>query len=104
MNDAVMSLLGLARRANRLSLGFDSVCDSVRKGEAQIVLTTSDFSEGSLKKLMRCTEGCGTEHIAIPYDGDRLNAALGKAVRVISVNDGGFAKKIKLLLNGNGEE
>jgi len=104
VNDAALSLLGLARRARRLSLGFDSVCDSVRKGEARLVLTADDLSEGSLKKLLRHTEGCSTELMKLPYAIEELNAALGKAVGVISVNDSGFAKKIKLLLTGNGEE
>ena len=104
MNDAALSMLGLARRAHRLSLGFDSVCDSVRNGEAQLVLTASDLSEGTLKKLLRCTEGCGIEHLAAPYDACRLGAAIGRSVRVISVNDSGFADKIKKLLTGNGEE
>lgn len=104
MNDAALSLLGLARRAQRLSLGFDSVCDSVRNGEAQLVITASDISKGTLEKLLRCTESCGIEHISASFDACRLGAALDKQVRVVSVNDSGFAKKIKLLIKGNGEE
>ena len=99
MNDRLLSLLGLARRAGRVSLGFDPVCDSAVKGEAALVLVAADISEGSLRKLKSSIDGYGVCIEQTPYDIDSLGAAVGKAVRVLSVNDSGFAAKVKQLLD-----
>lgn len=99
MNDRLLSLLGLARRAGRVSLGFDPVCESVAKGEAALVLVAADISEGSLRKLRSNIDKYGVCIEQTPYDIDSLAAAVGKAVRVISVNDSGFAAKVKELLD-----
>lgn len=99
MNDRLLSLLGLARRAGRVSLGFDPVCESVAKGEAALVLVAADISEGSLRKLKSSIDGYGVCIEQTPYDIDSLGAAVGKAVRVLSVNDSGFAAKAKQLLD-----
>ena len=110
-NDRLLSFLGIARRAGRLSLGFDSVCESVRKGESRAVLIASDASEGTVRRLRSRLPEDFADVYQMPYDIDRINAALGKGVRLISVNDKGFANKIKEMLgdravsvSGQGEE
>ena len=40
----LLSLLGLARRAGKLSLGNDAAVESLRKGQARLVLLASDLS------------------------------------------------------------
>ena len=103
-NDRLLSLLGIARKAGRLSLGFDSVCESVAKGEALLILTASDISEGTLDKLRRSVQE-RVRTLGTPYDIDAFGAAIGKNVRIISINDSGFAQKAGELLNkGNGED
>ena len=43
--------------------------------------------------------------LEIPYDIDQIGPAIGKAVRIISINDSGFAHKAEELLNKvNGED
>ena len=103
MNDRLLSLLGLARRAGKFSMGFDPVCDSAAKGEAVLVLYTADISEGSLKKLNRSIETAGVEMAQLPCEMEALACAIGKGVRIVSLNDAGFAKKAKLLLEAVGE-
>ena len=110
-SERLLSFLGIARKAGRLSLGFDSVCDSVRKGESRMILTASDASEGTLRRLRNRLPEDFAEVYQLPCDIDRVNAALGKGVRLISVNDKGFANRIKEMLgqqdgigSGQGEE
>ena len=110
-NDRFLSFLGIARKAGRLSLGFDSVCESVRSGESRMILLSSDVSQGTLRRLRSCLPENFADVYQTPYDIDRINAALGKGVRLISVNDKGFASKIRELLacegaaaSGQGEE
>ncbi len=99
MNERLLSLLGLARRAGRVSMGFDPVCDSAAKGEAVLILYTEDVSEGSLKKLRRSIESTGVPLRQLDCDMDALAAAIGKSVRIVSLNDAGFAKKAMLLMS-----
>ena len=49
MNDRLLSLLGIARRAGKLTMGFDPVAEDVAKHKAKLVLTASDLSERTLK-------------------------------------------------------
>ena len=45
MNDRLLSLLGLARRAGRLSLGNDPVLSSMEEGKVKLVLVCPDLSQ-----------------------------------------------------------
>ncbi len=103
--DKLLSLLGLARRAGRLTLGFDAVCGSVQKQESKLILTAEDVSEGTMRKLNNRLSGMEIDIREIPFGLDQINAAIGKPVRIISINDSGFARRmIELLETGNGEE
>ena len=98
MNDRFLSLLGLARRAGRLSMGFDAACESAVKGEAALILATNDVSAGSLKRLSAAAQEHGTELVLLGCGMETLASAVGKSVRMVSVNDEGFAGKLRLLL------
>lgn len=102
MNDRILSLLGLARRAGKLSMGFDASCESAAKGESALVLTTNDISEGSLRRLQSSVGG-SADMIGLGCDMQQLGAAIGKSVRMVSVNDEGFAKKLRSLLTETDE-
>lgn len=103
MNNKVLSLLGLARRAGRLTCGFDSVCGSVRKHESRLLLISADISEGTLSKLK--SEIGSAELVPLDCTMEQIDAAIGKPVRIISVNDDGFAQRIRQeIRTGNGEE
>ena len=110
-NDRLLSFLGIARKAGRLTLGFDSVCDSAAKHESCMILTAADTSEGTLRKLRNSIpEGFADIH-TLPCGIDDIGPALGKSARLISVNDKGFAQKIRELLaaecgtqSGTGED
>lgn len=103
--DKVLSLLGLARRAGRVTLGFDAVCASVMKNESRLILAAADVSEGTMRKLRNHLSQTESNIIEIPYTQEQINAAIGKPVRLISINDSGFAKRLtELLDNSNGEE
>jgi len=104
-NDRFLSLLGLARRAGKISLGFDSSVGSAIKKESALILTTKDISPKSMKELRYALTQCQVDIFEIPYDIDDMRSAVGKAVRIVSVNDGGFAAQARQLLNAvKGEE
>ena len=104
MNKKLLSLLGLMRRAGKLSLGFDAVAKSVYEGESCLIFTTADISPKTLKEL-NYKINKQTEMIALSCTQNDLQRAIGKAVKIISINDKGFAQKAKLLMEAdNGEE
>ena len=104
MNNKLLSLLGLMRRAGKLSLGFDAAADSVNDGTSCLILTTADISPKTLKELNYKINN-KTDIIALACNQDDMRKAIGKPVKIISINDHGFAQKVRLLMEAdNGEE
>ena len=52
MNDRILSLLGLCRRAGKLTPGNDAVIDDVAKGISKLVIVTSNISKNTEKKIL----------------------------------------------------
>ena len=104
MNNKLLSLLGLMRRAGKLSLGFDAAAESVEAGNSCLILTTADISPKTLKELNYKINN-KTDVIAVNCSQEDMQRAIGKAVKIISINDKGFAQKARLLMEtDNGEE
>lgn len=98
----VLSLLGLAKNAGRLSVGTENTIESVRKGKSALVVASESVSDGTKKLINDKTAYYKTEAIFIPVDTAELGRAFGKtATACVSVNDQGFADAVKKLLGGN---
>lgn len=101
MNDRLLSMLGLARRAGRLSVGHDASIEAIVRNKAKLCVICSDASE-RLKKEMRhaCSYG-GKDIMCLTLNLDilTLSGAIGTKAAVLTVNDEGFAKKIASLHN-----
>ncbi len=95
---SALNLLGLARRAGKLSLGFDSAEESVIKKKSRLIITAVDISERTLSAFYKKAESNNINIIASNIPMADLGAAVGKLVGVVSVNDEGFAKKLQQLL------
>ena len=97
--DKVLSLLGMAQKAGRISGGSFQVSESVKSGLASLVIIASDISEGSEKKYR---DMCSYYEVPLYVysDMDSLGHAIGKEYRAaVSVNDAGFAKGIIKQIN-----
>lgn len=97
MNDKLLSLLGIARRAGRITLGFDAAADSMKNGKTKLLLLAGDLSERTVRNISNTAQQTGTEMIKTDIPMQQLGAAIGKATGIISVNDAGFADKMKTL-------
>lgn len=104
MNDPILSLLGLCRRAGRMSIGCDPVKSSILKGETRLVLFAGDISRNTEKDIMYLIEEYHKELIRLNSTKDEIGTALGKYASVVSINDAGFAKKIKKLCSEQQEQ
>ncbi len=91
-----LSLLGLCKKSGNLALGFDSCLEAAQQRKTQLILTTMDLSENTRQKLRNHIE----ENLLCETDlsMDDIHKALGKSSGIISINEGGFAQKIKQLL------
>lgn len=100
MPDKLSGILGICRKAGRLSMGFDMVCEAMRRGNASLVLTATDCSERTLRGIESCAAETNTETRALPLNIDEIGFAVAKRAGVLAVCDSGFAKRIKELLDG----
>lgn len=96
MHNRLKSILGLARRANRISLGTDAVIESIRKNSAKLIVVSSDASANTVENIKRKSKDVAI--LKIKYDMDFIGSAIGKKCAVISINDEGFSKTICRLI------
>lgn len=98
MNDKLMSLLGLMRRAGKIVLGNDPVIDSINLKKAKLVIVASDCSAHTAKGVLSCAHRCNVKAHVVPYTKDDISLAVGKYTAVLSITDDGFAKKADTLI------
>ncbi len=101
MDDKLLSFLGLCRRASKMTIGCDAVKGSIMKGETKLILFANDISKKTEKDVMYVIEEYNKTVIRLDSTKDEIADALGKYAAVISINDSGFAKKIKQLAENN---
>lgn len=90
-------LLGMARRAGRLSMGFDASVAAAETGKTQLLLLSLDASAKTAKECVFAAQTYGVKALTLPLDKAGLAAAIGmhKPIAVIAVCDSGFAKAIR---------
>lgn len=96
MNNRLLSLLGMARRAGKVSLGHDAAIEAIVKNSAKLCVVCSDGSERLKKELSHACGYGGKKIIFKELDCamSELSKAVGAKAAVLTVNDGGFAKAI----------
>ena len=100
-NPKLLSLLGMCRRAGRLSCGHDAAIGSVRSKSAKLCLLSSDSSQRLRKEIEReaSFEGRDIPVKLMSSTMEEIGKATGLKSAVVSVNDEGFAKTMLGLLN-----
>lgn len=96
MNQPFLNLLGLCRKAGKLSRGHDASFGSISKNRAKACFLTRDASE-RLKQEFERTAVYDGRHIPVEIldiSMDDLYAATGIRAAVITVDDAGFASKL----------
>lgn len=90
-------LLGMAKRAGKLSVGFDAAVAAVKNGEAPLIVAAADCSEKTAKECRFCASRHQADVAVLPFDRAAFAAAVGflKPVAVAAVCDEGFAKAIR---------
>lgn len=99
LNDDVLSLLGLASRARKITCG-DILLKDIRNNQVSLVFIAEDASDNTKKKY---SDKCQFYKVDCIIAGkiDDLSKAIGKTNRVaVGIKDRGFANKIKSKLGG----
>lgn len=99
LNKDILSLLGLASRARKITCG-EILLKDIRSSQVSLVIIANDASENTKKKYK---DKCQFYHIDCIIDGniDEISQAIGKENRVaVGIKDKGFANKIKSKLGG----
>lgn len=96
--EQLLNLLGLATRARKVSIGSDTCLKMITSKKACIVFVASDASKNTIEKF---NNKCHYYNIMLDltFNSVELNQAVGKNnAKVLTINDNGFANKIKKLI------
>ena len=73
-----LSHLGMAKKAGLLAVGSEAAAQAARRGEATLIITASDASEGSVRRAKANAESNGITYLAVPFSMFELGNAAGR--------------------------
>ena len=93
MNDKILTLLGFAAKAGKLSYGFDAARSALSQKKSKLLLIANNISPKSSKEIQFFGEKFKTQVIVLEnYDIDSVSHAIGRRCGIISVNDDSFSQ------------
>ena len=101
MSSNSYGLLGICRRAGRLSMGHDMCKASIRSGKAKLCIIGSDSSQRIAAELMTLCKESGIRMFRIPLTIDEIHHLIGYKAGVMTVDDSGFAESVIRNFNKN---
>lgn len=106
MSDSALNLLGLCRKAGKLSMGHDAVKASLKYGNASLCVICSDASDRLKEEMLFLAEQSGVDVWNVNYSMLDIRQATGFKASVFTLDDEGFAKSLKQKFSDNksGEE
>lgn len=91
-SEKVLSLLGFAAKAGKLSCGSFAATGSIRKGKAKAAVISGDISEKSRKEICFYAAQKNIPVIILrDFDIQAVSSAVGRKCGILSVNDSSFA-------------
>ncbi len=106
MNDSVLNLLGLCRKAGKLSLGHDACKLALKAGNAALCIICCDASQRLNDEITSLAENAGVKIFDVTYSMLDIKNATSFKAAVFTVDDEGFAKTLikKIDENKSGKE
>lgn len=102
MKNKVLTLLGFATKAGKLSFGAAAAETALYSGKSKLVLTSFEISPKTKKEMAFHSNKCNIKCITLDeIDIITLSDAVGRKCGVISVNDSSFAESLTKELGGN---
>ena len=105
MGDKLLQMLGLARKAAKLTFGLDACVKTVIDKESQLILTANDASERTVLTLQRICEEHRIKLIKVDYTMEQLGAGIGRrSVAAVAIHGESFTKLVKEICSTNGRK
>ena len=95
MNSKILTLLGFASKAGKLSFGMDATIFSIKAKKSKLIVVAADVSEKSKKEVKFFAGKIPVMELII--DKQTLSHAVGKQCGILSVNDDGFKNSLMKL-------
>ncbi len=93
--EQLLFTVGLARKAGKLSVGTEAVCDDIRKKKVHLALYASDVSANTEKRITDCATYYNIPVQKCEITKDALGAAIGKSfAAVVGITDENLARLI----------
>lgn len=98
-----LSLLGLCKKANKLSMGHDACIGSIVAARAKACLLCTDASQRLKAEFERATsyDDRKIPLVFLPFTMEDIKNATGRTAAVITINDQGFARSFLRLEENN---
>lgn len=97
-----IGMLGLSRRAGKLSMGHDMALKAIKENRAQLVIFSSDISERLIEEFKRAADKSNIKCLKIEETMNDIHFALGYKAGVLTVDDINFSNRITQLINQEG--
>lgn len=100
VNNKIYGLLGLARRAGKISFGTESAKETIEKNKAKLVIVAEDCSDRTKKNFELM---CKNQNIPIREYGniEELSKCIGQNNKaVIVIKEENFAKELLKKIDG----
>ena len=99
MNNKLLSLLGMCRKAGKLTIGYEKTLESMQKHKCKAALVAADTAPRTEKELRFHSKDQFTV-LRLSQTKEELSHAIGIAAGVVGITDEGFAKQAILLSQG----
>jgi len=104
LKSKILSLLGFAAKAGKLSFGFEASIWSLKTRKAALVAVSDEISPKSRKEMQYYADKFNVKITVLDIDMKTVSDAVGKKCGILSVNDSGFADAILKAVSQNAAE
>ena len=105
MKNKILTLLGFATKAGRLSFGMKATEEALKSGKSKVVVIADDVSPKSKKEVLFFSHNKDVQIITLKDTTiTDVSEAVGRKCGIISVNDKGFADAILNITGGNAND
>lgn len=95
MRDKALGLIGLARRAGKLTAGQEACAEAAKEKQACLLLAAADVSERTYRNLARAAQQAEIPVLRLAFGMEEVSRACGrKKTGVLAVTDQGFASAL----------
>lgn len=94
MNKASFGILGLCRKAGKLSMGHDMCKAALNSDKACLCLISEESSDRIKEEFSRLCQMNSVPFFTLPLSLSEMHSIIGYKAGVITVNDSGFADSI----------